>query len=81
MSAPTLRLSALVMCAAVCAAQLLVRAQSAEADDRLRQIIDNVRANEALYENIEVRMAENFELVGQKPLVFKLSSNEEVIGC
>lgn len=75
MTLKTGRLKIGVACAVVCAAALSACATSLQADDRVRQIIENVRSNESLYEKIEVRMTERYELIGRKPDVSDVGGN------
>jgi hypothetical protein len=75
MLALTLRLNVPIVSVLLCAGHFVPGAPSVAADDRIREIIENVRANEALYDNIEVRMVDNYELIDRKPLVGKAGGN------
>jgi hypothetical protein len=70
-----LRLRAPITCGVVCAVQLLAYPGVGASNERIRQIIENVCANEALYENIEVRILENYKLIDRKPTVGKAGEN------
>jgi hypothetical protein len=61
-----------ITCALLSAAQLMGYAASVNGNERLREIIDNVRTNEALYQNIEVRMVDQYRIIDRKPSVNKI---------